>query len=212
VLCEGFDCPVVSALILARPTKSLVLYRQMAGRILRTAPGKTDSLIFDHAGVVLNLGFPDEPVTWALRPDDRAAAPVQMARAQGQARALTTCPECRAVRVQGDACGACGWKPKKRGDDVETIDGELVPISRQTRKGGPAVVTPAERRQFFGELVSIGRDRGYKPGWPAAIFKEKFGEWPARGWDGDVRSPSEKTLSWVKSRMIRYAKGRRSAA
>jgi hypothetical protein len=114
--------------------------------------------------------------------------------------------------VQGDACGACGWKPKKRGDDVETIDGELVPISRQTRKGGPAVVTPAERRQFFGELVSIGRDRGYKPGWPAAIFKEKFGEWPARGWDGDVRSPSEKTLSWVKSRMIRYAKGRRSAA
>jgi DNA repair protein RadD len=48
VLTEGWDQPSVSCLVLARPTKSLGLYRQMVGRALRPAPGKTDALILDH--------------------------------------------------------------------------------------------------------------------------------------------------------------------
>lgn len=51
VLTEGFDEPKASCLVVARPTMSPGLYVQMAGRVLRPAPGKTDALILDVTGV-----------------------------------------------------------------------------------------------------------------------------------------------------------------
>ena len=52
VLTEGWDEPVASCAIIARPTKSAPLYIQMVGRILRTFPTKTDgALVLDVAGV-----------------------------------------------------------------------------------------------------------------------------------------------------------------
>lgn len=47
VLTEGWDAPATSAILLARPTKSPVLYTQMVGRGLRRAPMKTDCLVMD---------------------------------------------------------------------------------------------------------------------------------------------------------------------
>lgn len=51
VLTEGFDAPAASCAIMARPTKSQLLYTQMIGRVTRIAPGKTDSLILDFVDV-----------------------------------------------------------------------------------------------------------------------------------------------------------------
>jgi hypothetical protein len=47
VLTEGFDAPEISCVVLARPTKSSLLYRQMVGRGTRLASGKDDCLIVD---------------------------------------------------------------------------------------------------------------------------------------------------------------------
>lgn len=49
VLVEGFDAPETSALVMARPTKSSLVYTQMLGRGTRLAPGKTDLLVIDMA-------------------------------------------------------------------------------------------------------------------------------------------------------------------
>lgn len=51
VLTEGFDAPDVDCVVIARPTTSRALYQQMAGRGLRTAPGKSDCLLIDVVGV-----------------------------------------------------------------------------------------------------------------------------------------------------------------
>jgi superfamily II DNA or RNA helicase len=51
VLTEGWDDPATSAVLLARPTKSRVLYTQMVGRGLRTYPGKKDCLVVDYADI-----------------------------------------------------------------------------------------------------------------------------------------------------------------
>lgn len=51
VLTEGYDEPAVDSIILARPTKSSVLYTQMVGRGTRIFPGKKDCLILDFADV-----------------------------------------------------------------------------------------------------------------------------------------------------------------
>ena len=62
----GFDLPELDCVVLARPTRSLVLYLQMLGRGLRPAPGKEHCLVLDHAGVVRRFGFADEPREWSL--------------------------------------------------------------------------------------------------------------------------------------------------
>jgi superfamily II DNA or RNA helicase len=51
VLTEGYDEPLVDCVIIMRPTKSRLLYTQMAGRGLRPAPGKADCLIVDVVGI-----------------------------------------------------------------------------------------------------------------------------------------------------------------
>lgn len=66
VLTEGFDYPELSCCILARPTKSVSMYLQCAGRIMRTAEGKSDALILDHAGCCLQHGPPHIDREWTL--------------------------------------------------------------------------------------------------------------------------------------------------
>lgn len=51
LLTEGVDIPAIDAIIMARPTKSSLLYTQIIGRGLRTAPGKQDCLIIDVVDV-----------------------------------------------------------------------------------------------------------------------------------------------------------------
>lgn len=63
---EGWDCPPVSCVIMARPTRSLTLYLQSVGRGMRTDPGKSDLIILDHAGNISRHGYPDEDRVWTL--------------------------------------------------------------------------------------------------------------------------------------------------
>ena len=80
VLTEGWDMPAVSCCILARPTKKMGLYRQMIGRILRPAEGKTDAIVLDHSGAVFRHGFVEDRVEWTLDPERRAESPTHTAR------------------------------------------------------------------------------------------------------------------------------------
>lgn len=208
VLTEGWDRPEVSCLVLARPTRSVALYRQMVGRVLRPAEGKSDALILDHAGAVFEHGFVDDPVAWALAPDRRAESAAQRARGQERlARKLAACPECTAVRWEGDPCTVCGWRPVTKPAPVETAEGELAAVDRATRRAPAGEPSLADKTQFYGELLWISRERGYRNGWAAHKHKERFGAWP-RGRIELARptAPRPETRAWVRSRMIAYAK------
>jgi superfamily II DNA or RNA helicase len=50
IIGEGFDIPEIGAVVLARPTKSRIFFRQAIGRALRPAPGKTHAIVLDVAG------------------------------------------------------------------------------------------------------------------------------------------------------------------
>lgn len=50
VTTEGWDCPPVSCILMARPTRLPGLYQQAIGRGLRPSPGKTDCLVLDVVG------------------------------------------------------------------------------------------------------------------------------------------------------------------
>ena len=171
VLTEGWDSPVVSCAILARPTKHHGLFRQMVGRVLRPAPGKADALVLDHAGAVFEHGFIEEPVKWTLSPSKRAENPRQTARAKSRAPALTTCPECAAVRWEGHPCPACKWRPTRKPEAVDVADGDLGLVQRD-RRVIPTYVTDNERQRFYRQLLGIAQRRGYSAGF--AFYKFQY--------------------------------------
>ena len=206
VLTEGFDCPPVSCIMLARPTKQLGLYRQMAGRGLRPAPDKSNLILIDHSGVVYRHGLLEDPIEWTLDTTKRAENPTHDKRDRGTINRLLECTQCGAVRTGGEPCPHCGFMPKRRPDAIVFRDGDLVRLDRQTRTA-TAYSDPNERMRWLGMFKHIAARRGYKEGWAAYMHKEKFGVWPPVS----VRNvaplrPTPEVLSWVRSRAIAYAK------
>ena len=63
IFSEGFDCPDIEFIQLARPTKSLVKYIQQVGRGLRKN-GSKQCLILDNVGMYSRFGLPDEERDW----------------------------------------------------------------------------------------------------------------------------------------------------
>ena len=57
VLTEGTDLPACDAVVIARPTRSPVLYTQIVGRALRPAAGKADALVLDLAGTTRDVAL-----------------------------------------------------------------------------------------------------------------------------------------------------------
>ena len=100
ILTEGFDYPELSCCVLARPTKSVALYLQMVGRVMRTAPGKQGAIVLDHAGNVIEHGPPHIERVWTLQGAAKKTNKIK----------THTCflPGCGAMFVERDA-GAVWW-------------------------------------------------------------------------------------------------------
>ena len=196
----GFDLPDLSCVVLARPTKSLMLYLQMIGRGLRTAGGKKDCLVLDHSGCVHQHGFAADPRSWTLEGERALVAPPKSARQDTEAK-LLTCPECSCSFNGGRLCPECGYYFAPERKEVRTLDGQLVEIG----EGLPA--EQIDHLAFLCELRGIALERGFKSGWAAHKFREKFGHWPPGSWDGHLATtPSLATRRWVKSRFIAWRK------
>ena len=64
IFSEGFDCPDVEFVQLARPTLSLAKYLQMVGCGLRVAKGKKNCVIIDNVGLYRVFGLPSQVWNW----------------------------------------------------------------------------------------------------------------------------------------------------
>jgi DNA repair protein RadD len=96
VLTTGIDIPGIDLLAFLRPTKSAALYIQMAGRAMRTAPGKENGLVLDFAGVVALHG-PVDKVRIKDKIKGDGVAPTKV------------CPTCESIVFAGAReCPDCG--------------------------------------------------------------------------------------------------------
>ena len=169
----------VGCIIMARPTKSPILWVQMIGRGLRRAEGKDHLIILDHAGNSQSLDTVDKiffdklqdgkggPDLWS--DEEREAA------AEAKAALSKLCPECSAVVARHELkCSQCGheFKPVC---EVRAIEADLVVLG--SGEEGRIGATFQERQTFYRECLGnarnpstacyahIQRYNGIKPPW-----------------------------------------------
>lgn len=197
LLSEGWDCPACEVMILARPTRSLIRFVQMVGRVLRPADGKTRALLLDHSGSTARLGHPCDDLPLEL--DDgkpKASSTDKRERKEPLPKACPSCHFMRPARVH--ACPKCGFAPERQ-SDVVVAEGQLVKVERKKP------VTKDAKQHVFSQLLFIERHRGYRHGWAANQYRSIFDVWP-RGLNEVAATPSQEILNKVKAGQIAYSK------
>lgn len=64
IFSEGFDCPDIECIQFARPTTSLAMYLQQAGRGLRPSKNKEKTIFLDNIGLYNRFGLPSANRKW----------------------------------------------------------------------------------------------------------------------------------------------------
>lgn len=166
VLTEGWDLPRCKCVILARPTQSLSLYLQMAGRGLRPWEG-VDPLLLDHGECVDRHGFPQDERDWASYFSGKK-------RGANDSAPVKDCPSCYAiVPAAAKVCDACGHvfisEPREA---PKQVDEELV--ERTSVQERPV----DERRDWYKSVLLDGASRNRKLGWCRHRYNERYAQWP----------------------------------
>lgn len=205
VMTTGVDLPFVSCLILARPTKSEMLYCQIVGRGLRPAAGKTDCIILDHSDTTQRLGFVTDIIHYELSMGKKRDGGEQKKRDEPLPKECPKCTYLRPARMK--VCPNCGFEAKPQAN-VFTADGVLSELrGKGKNKSYDDGLTPYEQREkFYRELLGLALERGYQSGWAYHQFKEKYKEGPDKAFNRNPLAPSDKTISWVKHTWIKKKK------
>jgi superfamily II DNA or RNA helicase len=204
VLTTGIDWDV-RCLILARPTKSEILFTQIIGRALRNADGKADALILDHSDTTITLGFVTD-IRHETLDKGRGAAPKPASPREAKAKLPKECTACTFLKPAGvHECPACGFAPECR-EDVEVNDGDLVQMA-----GAKMQSDKASKQRFWSGLLWYCENQGKSEGWASHRYKARFGVWP-RGLMAKPTPPDVQCRNWVKAEAIKWVKGQEKAA
>lgn len=200
ILTKGFDVPDVMIGVSARPfSKSFSSHVQQMGRVMRPYEGKKYGVWLDHSGNYLRFRKDwdelfDEGVTELKSESAEKAKKEPTEKEKKEAK----CPKCSALWTwPSSVCGACGYEKPIRA--VASVPGQLQELQANGANARQV------NQEFYSELIYFAKMRGYKEGYAAVKYKEKFGVFP-RGLTTTPRPPSQATLGWIKSRNIAWAK------
>jgi len=155
---EGFDVPDCSTVIMLRPTQSLSLFIQQSMRGMRFKPGKT-SIIIDHVGNAHRHGLPDTERQWSLNGGKKSSGDAEIK--------IKSCLNCFAVYPSLQTkCPECGHKPEVKQIKDYEVDksAELQEITKDDIDIKLDFRSPEDCKNM-GELIELGKNRGYKKGW-----------------------------------------------
>ena len=150
---EGFDLPSIEVGILLRPTKSLGLYLQQIGRVLRVSEGKEHAIILDHAGNCERHGLPDEERDWSLNGHRTSERSVNQVR-------IKVCPKCFAAQSPNKtSCSYCGYAYPTGNKEIKEVAGELTEVDLARVKKQRA--WEQSQAKTLEDWIAIGVNRGY---------------------------------------------------
>lgn len=127
---EGFDVPDCWCCVLLRPTTSLGLFVQQAGRSLRPQPGKV-AIILDHVGNYTRHGLPDDDRTWSL---DTPIKPENRFTEEGMLK-IKQCLSCYFTFPAGPSvCPNCGAEIATTREEIQQIESIRLEEIKQRRE------------------------------------------------------------------------------
>jgi superfamily II DNA or RNA helicase len=181
----GFDVPAIDCVVLARPTKSLVLHLQCLGRGMRINEGKTECMVLDHADNVRRIGKADDLYRYTLDLGKTAAVNWSREKASGdkEKSQTHTCDICEHMFSGSRVCPNCGFEIPFAQRDIASTDDDLVRISEQITK--PLGTGWPEHKDFYRMLVYHANSQAgiqKKDGWCAHKYKDRAGDWPDQKW------------------------------
>lgn len=222
LLSYGIDIPLVDCVVLARPTRSVVLYLQAVGRAMRTAPGKDNFVLIDHGRVIENLGLPTYDRDWSLSGENinsRARQELACER-KSEDEKPRTCAECScvwAVSDDGPGCPNCGWQPAPRSKPVEVTEADLEEIAAESSPEDDC-------EDFFRQAMAWYAIR-WPDKWHAKQNSGRYWAWintrekfkrpdderiPSIFWKlMPAESIRDDVAGWLQSRLIRWAKSQK---
>lgn len=162
---EGFDLPSAECLIVLRPTASLVLHRQMIGRVMRPKNNEQKAIIIDHVGNVLRHGLPDDEIKWTLTGTPK-----------NRSERVSACDECGFVHNMYlrhcPRCGRANWLRSPDFEGVKAIelgyfDVELVrkmrdKIKQKDLQEQARIAEEKKQEQLKSEIVVYHRFHQYQ--------------------------------------------------
>lgn len=173
IVTRGVDVPALEVAILARPTKSLSLYLQMAGRVLRPSPGKDRAMLFDHAGLTAMHGFPDDVRDYSLDFDGKKKACLV------PSIGIQRCRACFIVVESGlDSCPHCGvsFLRERPASSLEHVPGTAVDFDAIRA----AARAPSTEVVELRDLLWNAAARGKAANVASFVWKQRHGDWPPK--------------------------------
>jgi len=206
VLTYGIDVPEIDCLILARPTKSIVLHFQMLGRAMRTSEGKDNYLVLDHAGNISRNGFPTDEMPWGL--GEERIQDVIAAKAAASKSKPIKCGDCSALYQNSPACPHCGWiPPEPKGKDIDVREGELQSLVDAQSELEEELYFGLGRVELYLQLLGYTRNNNQKDGRAFHLYFKRTGVKPEWSWKQYTpQEPCQAVLGYIKHKQIAYAK------
>ena len=180
IISEGFDLPEAAVAILLRPTKSLGLYMQQVGRILRPAAGKTHAIVIDHVGNVgknedghwkQEHGFIEAHREWNLDGKQRNKHGIIPCK---------RCPECYALNPIGVRyCIECEHEFELDGDNIPSHFSGVIVEVKNTPQTHDEWIKAASLKELLrwarneDQLKQVAKIKGYKQGWVRVILEQR---------------------------------------
>ena len=159
---EGIDIPDADAVLMCRPTESLALYQQMAGRCTRLSEGKRSGLVLDCTDNTTNFGSPMSKREYSLHPRGQyrggSPPPVYCFNSRCMAYihpAQKVCPECG--YPQGADCSKCGKFTRDRSFTSEDKCGRCQRGEYEVERARQIREAEAQRRAQMEEMAKANR-------------------------------------------------------
>lgn len=158
VLSEGFDCPPVKCVVLARPTKSLTRLLQQCGRGSRLYEGQRP-IIIDSAGNFTRFPLPTFDYEWSLTENGPRAATVN---GEAPNKACVVCEE--QIPIGCRECPECGNEQPLSEREISEQEARLVELRE----------TEAEKAAALRRIRKIAKEKGAGEDWVEKVLAEMF--------------------------------------
>ena len=191
-LCEGVDVESLEVVLMMRPTRSLSLYLQMVGRVLRVFEGKTEAVVLDLSGNTLRHGLVEEVREWSL---DGVKDDPKTRATNGDTLTTRLCKNCFGVHKSSPTCPLCGHDhgkdarvPVAKAGVLRKLKAEELEAAKKAQRAKH--INEERACRSLEDFVNLGKSRGYRfaAGWAARRWEIRKGKqmrataysgWPA---------------------------------